>query len=181
MAGHHLFIQGTPKAFSPQCARHFALIESLTMGPLFGLLVVHYVSTFCQYPERSARGFPQILQELKGKAAGQDAWLAMLRSSSSGVEGVVYPAGALAAQLFLLPLWLILCSGTPQLAHATLLHANRILQDKYAVIGQGAPPFAGERARECARDAEFHASHLSEPTDYAAAMVILLILYCILL
>lgn len=177
LAGHNVFIQDLPKKFDKQHARHFSLVEAVTITPTFTLSMVHYLSMFSQHPSRSTALLSSIFTELTEKTAAQAAWLAVLQQRSP-LDVVAWRAVILLLQLALFPLSVMWSAAAPQLVHATLAHTNHILQTKYACIAEGGPPFVTVRAAQCAQASDFHRSHMRLPTDYGVAVVmVLLVLY----
>nr|CCC92321.1 conserved hypothetical protein [Trypanosoma congolense IL3000] len=176
LVGHNVFIADQPRKYDVHSARHFSLIESLTIVPLFTLSMVHYFSTFLLFPGRSAM-VTVLMTQLTHKAEGEQRWLNVLSEKSPG-DAILWRVAMLLSHIVLFPIFLILSAAAPQLTHATLERANEILYQKYACISKGAPPFV-EKCMEDARSAaSYHSQQLSISTDYtAAAVIVLLVLY----
>ncbi|KAH9584214.1 hypothetical protein LSM04_004041 [Trypanosoma melophagium] len=176
LAGHNLFIADIPRKFDAQHARHFSLVESLCLTPLFTLSIVQYFSGFFLYPARR-QVIPVLMTELTRKTETIHQWTDVMGKSSPG-DAIVWRAGLVLSQVMLFPLWLLLSAFAPQLMHATLERTNHILYQKCACISKGAPPFV-EKCMNEAREAEvFHTQQLNTPTDYCTAVLIVaLVLY----
>ncbi|ORC83600.1 uncharacterized protein TM35_000631000 [Trypanosoma theileri] len=176
LAGHNLFIADIPRKFDAQHARHFSLVESLCITPLFTLSIVHYFSGFFLYPAQR-KVIPVLMTELTRKTEAIHQWTDVMSKKSPG-DAIAWRAGLVLSQVMLFPAWLLFSSFAPQLMHATLERTNHILYQKYACITKDAPPFV-EKCMNEAREAEgFHSQQLNIPTDYCAAvLIILLVLY----
>ncbi|EPY27535.1 hypothetical protein STCU_05702 [Strigomonas culicis] len=147
LAGHNLFITDVPKRFDKNHARHFSLVESLTMTPLFALSMVHYFSVFCQYPTRSAL-IPPMMTELSKKSEIQKEWLLVLQEKAP-MDAIPWRVGMLFHQILLFPVWLMAAAAAPQLVHATMAHVNHILHTKYDCISQSGPKFVQANVAPC--------------------------------
>ncbi|CAD2212684.1 hypothetical protein AGDE_10251 [Angomonas deanei] len=169
LAGHNLFIADTPKRFDKKHARHFSLVETLTITPLFTLSMVHYFSVFCQHPERAAL-MPLVCLELGRKTVMQKEWIGILKKDSP-VDGLLWSVGLLSSQIVLFPLWLIVSSAAPQLVHATLNQTNHILYTKYECISEASPPFVSTNVPCCREQRDFHEKQMYLPTDFMGAII----------
>ncbi|KEG11098.1 hypothetical protein DQ04_02981030 [Trypanosoma grayi] len=176
LAGHNVFIADIPRKFNAQHARHFSLVESLCITPLFTLSMVHYFSSFFLYPAQR-KVIPVLMTELTQKTETMQQWLDVM-AKKSPADAIAWRAAMALTQVVLFPVWLLLSSFAPQLMHAMLERTNHITYQKCACINQEAPPFV-EAAMTQAREAEaFHSQQLSIPTDYCAALlIVLLVLY----
>lgn len=176
LAGHNLFITDVPKRFDKNHARHFSLVESLTITPLFALSMVHYFSIFCQYPTRSHL-IPPMMTELSKKTEVQKEWLLVLQEKSP-MDAIPWRVGMLMHQIILFPVWLMVAAAAPQLTHATMAHVNHILHTKYDCISQSGPKFVQANVAPCGFARDFHEKQFKIPTDFGAAIIFfLLILY----
>ncbi|RHW73006.1 hypothetical protein DPX39_040061300 [Trypanosoma brucei equiperdum] len=176
LVGHNVFIADQPRKYDVCHARHFSLLESLNIVPLFTLTVVHYFSTFLLFPSRRNM-IPVLMTELTNKSKMEQEWLEAL-AAKSPADAVAWRAAMLLSHLVLFPMFLILSAIAPQLVHATLERTNEILYQKYASISTGAPTFV-KKCMEDARDAStYHSMQLNISTDYVAALIIVvLVLY----
>ncbi|EAN91750.1 hypothetical protein C3747_90g160 [Trypanosoma cruzi] len=176
LAGHNLFIADIPRKFDAQHARHFSLVESLCITPLFTLTMVHYFSSFFLHPKRWQM-IPVLMTELARKTETQQQWMSVMEKKSP-TDVVVWRASMSLMQIVLFPACLLLSSLTPQMMHAMLERTNHIVHQKLACINKDAPPFVQKYMDE-AREAEaFHSQQLCITTDYLAALlIVLLVLY----
>lgn len=176
LAGHNLFIADIPKKFDKAHARHFSLVEGLTIVPLFTLTTVHYFSTFCQFPNR-ARLVPPLCRELGAKTALQNEWMQVLQQKSP-TDALAWRLAMLALQVGCYPLCLLLSCVAPQMVHATLEYTNHILATKYECISAGpALAFIGANVAQCRSAEDFHRQQVTLPTDFGAAVVLLLMVF----
>lgn len=174
LAGHNMFIQDVPQRFDQKHARHFSLVEALTLTPLFTQSMVHYFSLFCQYPTRAQLLMPMMTECAKKSTLQQD-WLAVLQKNAP-VEVVAWKLALMLSQLMLFPLWLMLSAAAPQLVHATLQHTNHILATKYECISGTAPAFVSANVAQCNKSEDFHRQQINMPTDFGVATVMLLVI-----
>lgn len=178
LAGHNLFIRDIPQKFSPDHAKHFALLESASITPLYTLSIVHYFSVFGQYPGRVTVLVP-LMRQLCDKATAQHAWLHTV-AQRSPIDALSWRAGLLALQLVLFPFWLMLSAAAPQLVHSSMQHVDHILYVKYTAVSQGAPAFVPERITHCLKSQDFHEQQSRLATDLAVTtLVVFLVIYLI--
>ncbi|KAG5482497.1 hypothetical protein CUR178_05637 [Leishmania enriettii] len=187
MAGHNAFLQDTPTRFDEVHARHFSLVEALSITPLYTLTMVHYFSVFCQYPTR-VEVLKPMLEELGQKSELQYRWLLIMQAKKAPVEIIAWRCGLLISQIVLFPLWLFLSSVAPQLVHATIAFSSHILHAKYDCLrasGSGAaggrapvvPEFVPMAVRMYAAKEAFHEAHSAAlPTDFGVVIVMLLLI-----
>ncbi|KPI89305.1 hypothetical protein ABL78_1534 [Leptomonas seymouri] len=182
LAGHNIFINDIPKRFDKVHARHFSVVEALTITPVYTLTMVHYFSLFCQYPTRIEVLKP-MLQELGHKSDIQYRWLCVLQDTNP-VSSITWRCGLLSLQLLLFPVWLLLSAAAPQLVHATVSSSCRILHTKYSCIsasGHSAPvpAFVAKAAELYAERETFHeAQAMALPTDFGVAIImVVLVVY----
>ncbi|KAG5481968.1 hypothetical protein LSCM1_05680 [Leishmania martiniquensis] len=192
LTGHNAFIKGIPTRFDEMHARHFSLIEALSITPLYTLTIVHYCSIFCQYPTR-VEVLKPMLEELGQKSGLQYRWLLIMQAKKAPVEIIAWRCGLLTSQILLLPLWLFLAAAAPQLVHATIAFSSHILHAKYSCLsaresdaagGRASvvPGFVSEAATMYAAKEAFHdAQSTALPTDFGAATVLLLLLLLLFL
>lgn len=180
LAGHNAFIQDIPNRFDKAHARHFSLVEALTITPLYTLTMVHYFSLFCQYPTRIEVLKP-MLEELGQKSDIQYRWLCVLQDTNP-VNSIAWRCGLLTSQLLLFPVWLLLSSAAPQLVHATVSYSSKILHTKYSCISTAAnnktavPAFVAKGADFYAEKETFHeAQSMALPTDFGVAIIMLVL------
>lgn len=181
LAGHNTFIQDMPRKFDVHHARHFSLVESLTITPVFTLCMVHYFSSFCQYPGRATDVLPGLLQELTNKTATQQKWLTELENRSP-VDVIAWKAFLLLSQVVLFPVWLLMSALAPQLVHATALSSDRILAVKYGALGAvpNMPAFISQTAQNYKAYLDFHENKLNLPTDFFVAVIMIMIMLFLL-
>lgn len=178
LAGHNVFIEDIPSRFDAAHARHFSLVEALTITPLFSLSMVHYFSLYCQYVSRVAVLRP-MLEELSFKSEVQHQWLIAMQNKSP-INAIAWRLGLLTLQIVTFPLWLFLSSAAPQIVHATLRHTNHILYTKYSCISSSSnkttPSFVSEAAKFCSKMEGFHEQNMRLPTDFGVAVIMLLLI-----
>jgi hypothetical protein len=181
LAGHNAFIQDIPNRFDKAHARHFSLVEALTITPLYTLTMVHYFSLFCQYPTRIEVLKP-MLKELGQKSDLQYRWLCVLQDTNP-VNSIVWRCGLLTLQLLLFPVWLLLSSAAPQLVHATVSYSCKILYTKYSCISTAknpaaVPAFVAKGAELYGEKETFHeAQSMALPTDFGVAIIMLFLVF----
>ncbi|KAG8343331.1 hypothetical protein ERJ75_001231700 [Trypanosoma vivax] len=176
LAGHSAFIADQARRFNVSTARHFSLVESLTITPLFALAIVHYFSCFLLFPRRE-KTLAMLMDELTRKTAMQQKWHNVLVEKSPA-DAVAWRVAMLISQITLFPFFILLSAIAPQLTHATLERTNNILYQKYASISAHSPPFVEKSMNDVREAAAFHSQQLGIATDYTAGViVILLVLY----
>ncbi|AIN96919.1 hypothetical protein LPMP_160450 [Leishmania panamensis] len=190
IAGHNTFIQDIPTRFDEVHARHFSLVEGLTITPLYTLAIVHYFSIFCQYPTRVELLKP-MLDELGRKSTLQCHWLLLMQTKRTPAEIIAWRCGLLTLQFVLFPIWLFLSSTAPQLVHATIAFSSHILHTKYGCLSSSGSSSAGGRAAAAAVVPEFvlkgadmyaamqtfhETQSVTVPTDFGVAVVMLLLI-----
>ena len=184
LAGHNAFIHDIPNRFDKAHARHFSLVEALTITPLYTLTMVHYFSLFCQYPTRIEVLKP-MLEELGRRSDIQYRWLCVLQDTNP-VNSIAWRCGLLSLQLLFFPVWLLLSAAAPQLVHATVSYSCHILHTKYSCINSNGdsaggskavvPSFVENGAELYAETETFHeAQAMALPTDFGVAIIMVFI------
>lgn len=175
IAGHNAFIQDIPKKFDNAHAKHFALVESVAIVPVFALSIVHYVSAFTQFPERSQE-LPRLQQEAAEKTNSIIFWLDIFAKQNAPAS-LGWRVGLLGLQIVTFPLWLVVASSSPAIVHCTLHRVNHIMSSKYECVQANGPEFIRRHARLTETSEQFHRSRTHTPTDFAAAAVLLLLIW----
>lgn len=175
IAGHNAFIQDVPKNFDAAHAKHFALVESASIVPAFTLSIVHYFSTYCQFPSRGDLIAP-LQKECGEKSLAIRFWMNQF-ASKQALESVPWRVGLLSLQIATFPFWLLLSSASPAVVHCTLLRINHIMASKYACVSKNAPPYVTTAGKSAEAAEGFHRGHTHCTTDFGAAICVLLLLW----
>lgn len=175
LAGHNAFIQDVPKKFDSAHAKHFALVESAAIVPVFALSIVHYFSTYTQFPERAAL-IPSLQQETAEKTNSIVFWLDLFARENAAAS-IGWRIGLLGLQVATFPLWLLVASASPAVAHCTMHRVDHIMASKYQCIQSNAPAFVARHAKSTEASEEFHRSRTHLPTDFGAAAAVLLLIW----
>jgi hypothetical protein len=175
IAGHNAFIQDIPKKFDAAHAKHFALVESAAIVPVFALSMVHYFSAYTQFPDR-AQLLPKLQQETTEKTNSIVFWLSVFANQNAPAS-IGWRLGLLTMQVATFPLWLLVASASPAIVHSTMSRVDHIMSSKYQCVQTNAPEFIGRHARLTELSEDFHKSKTHMPTDFAAAAVILFLIW----
>lgn len=175
IAGHNAFIQDIPKSFDAAHAKHFALVESAAIVPAFSLSIVHYFSTYCQFPSRGEL-VPHLQRECNDKSLCIRFWTDKF-ASKQAMESVPWRIGLLTLQVTTFPFWLLLSSASPAVVHSTLLRINHIMASKYSCVSKNAPPFVSTAVKSAEAAESFHRMHTHCTTDFGAAICVLFLLW----
>lgn len=178
MCGHSAFIKDVPKEFNAQYAKHFALVEAMSMMPAASLIIVHYFSSMLRYRDRQNTIAP-LQQELNNKIRAVHFWLGHLESRDPTMAPF-WRVGLLAMQVTTFPLWLFTAATAPPVFHCALEEANHILNGKYACLLNKGPPMIQQRVQQTDEANEFHKLHSLIKTDIAALMFVFMIMYFLL-
>jgi hypothetical protein len=169
------FLQDIPKKFDKAHAKHFAVVESASIVPVFALSVVHYFSMYTQYPDRAAL-LPKLQQEAAEKTNSIKFWLDNF-ARHNAAESIPWRIGLLGMQVVTFPLWLLVASASPAVVHSTLLRIDHIMSSKYQCISNSAPAFVAQHAKSTELSEDFHRTLTHVPTDFGAAAFLLLLIW----
>ncbi|CUG88369.1 GPI-anchored surface protein, putative [Bodo saltans] len=175
LAGHNAFIQDIPKKFDAAHAKHFAVVESASLVPVFALSIVHYFSAFTQFSDR-AQLLPKLQQESAEKTSSIIFWLDVFAKQNAPAS-LAWRVGLLTMQVATFPFWLLVASASPAIVHSTMSRVDHIMSSKYECVEKNAPEFIGRHARLTRSSEEFHKARTHLPTDFAAAAVLLLLIW----
>lgn len=175
VAGHSAFVANTPQKFDSAYAKHFLLLECLTIVPVFCVSTVHYASSFCLYPSRAAL-LPGLHTELANRSKAISFWSEHV-TKLSPQTAVLFRSSMLGMQMCTMPVWMFLAAASPSVLHCMLERSNEILVMKYGSLEQNSPVALSHIRDSAAQAAVFHKPHCLIKTDYAAALFLMLLMF----